>query len=570
MPFVSVGRIAKAIENLQRFHAFFGVTLLSMKKSGVSTGAPIAWGQAQENELLDTYYSPPGAPPDKPYFVPFWAPKNELWKNPKYSGGVLQRARTTDTFKDVLNHPSPKTWAFVDNYVPLLQAQLPTAQGEPVKLPVFDLIAWLYRDIDLPANLSEVEAKFRNDFALLDDVEYFALFDNKGEDANHFFFSEPVDKDDLIRLVGGVPEGPSLGERTEEELIAHIERWMRESERLSLPDGYVRAFYFALKTQRFVVLSGRPGTGKTAFARAFTRALADFFPGAVAEIEVSIAQEFSEADVIGYEKIAGDLAATELTKKLFLSGRPRDIYVVILDEMNLAQVDYYFGRLLPAIESDSQVELPGTGGLRSLPADTFVVGTVNSYMEEVTRLPLSGPVKRRANVIEMPNYLQEILREGDRVTFNEVARDLLKQTEHRVKSRQQVGTRSVLDSFRQANLASAAQASSTMQDPIFVDTLWQVCEICSTEALTGLTFGVLQDVLDYVAMADADVMRSLDRQIAQKIAPQLNGPASVVRRLLQLLDQLEDAGYKFSESRRVLTAMLSTEDVGSGMVTYMY
>ena len=71
MPHISAGQLAKAIESLHRFHAFFGVTFLSMKRTGVKVGTPTAWGTQQEDALLEQYYSPPGALPGKPFFVPF-------------------------------------------------------------------------------------------------------------------------------------------------------------------------------------------------------------------------------------------------------------------------------------------------------------------------------------------------------------------------------------------------------------------------------------------------------------------------------------------------------------------
>ena len=187
--------------------------------------------------------------------------------------------------------------------------------------------------------------------------------------------------------------------RTEADLLQHLEHHVTQVEGLTLPTGFVHGFYGALVAQRFVVLAGRPGTGKTAFVRAFAEGLSTFFANAVSLIEVSVGSDFSEADALGYEKISGGLAATELSRKLFLSERPRDIYVVLLDEMNLGQVDHYLARLLPAIESDAKVELPGHGSPSQFPPDAFVVGTVNSFLEESTRAPLSSPVKRRSTEV---------------------------------------------------------------------------------------------------------------------------------------------------------------------------
>jgi hypothetical protein len=414
-----------------------------------------------------------------------------------------------------------------------------------------------------------VAGLLREEFSL-SQQEYEALFDASPEDEKQFFFSEVYDRDELIQLMQGVPEAPSLTSRTEEELIAAIEAWVRDEELLSLPDGFVRAFYSAAKAQRFVVLSGRPGTGKTAFARAFANALQELFPNAVSVVQVAVAQEFTEADVIGYEKIAGDLAATELTRALFLSGRPRDIYIIILDEMNLAHVDFYLARLLPAIESDAPVELPGTAGQVPMPADAYVVGTINSYLEESTRLPLSAPVKRRANVVDMPNVLARIVKDGDQHAFASTTTNLLKQTERRIRKRGDDGVASILDGFRLADLSDALKDDSPVRKGEFVDALWSICVACATESVSGITLGVLQDVLEYVAMSPDDVMTSLDRQVAQKLAPQLGGPAAVVRAVMAELAGLESNGHLFPESRRVLQDMLETEEPGSGIVAFLY
>ncbi len=71
-----------------------------------------------------------GCPTRQPYFVPFGRPdaQSGCWKNPKYSGGTLQRARTTDNFKDALQHPTRDTWAFTPNYVDVLTELLPKTE----------------------------------------------------------------------------------------------------------------------------------------------------------------------------------------------------------------------------------------------------------------------------------------------------------------------------------------------------------------------------------------------------------------------------------------------------------
>lgn len=576
MPYVAIGRIKGALESLPRFHAFFGITFLSMKQTGVSTGEAIVWGSKQEQELIDEYYTPPGAHPEKPFLVPFGRPdaNSGFWKNPKYSGGTLQRARTTDNFRPALDRPTRDKWAFTADYLDVLEQQLPKDDdGAPIKLPVFDLVAWLFRDEELSGDLDEVVAHFRETFSLDDDAEFERLF-HEGvgdEDAGQFFYDEPASRDELIELLGGIPEGPSLGGRPEAEIVEAIEAYVASEALLKLPVGFVQSFYYAIKAQRFVVLAGRPGTGKTAFARAFAAALGAVFPGSVTEVIVSIGQDYSESDVLGYEKIAGGLAPTELTRLLFLSGRQRDLYVAVLDEMNLAHVDYYLARLLPAIESDAPVELPGSDVRYDLPPDALFVGTVNSFLEETTRVPLSGPVKRRANIIEMPNTLDLLLGDGNKQAFRDVIEGLLRQSRQRYKRRQQQGLASVLDGFRLENLDAAVGKGSQILEAAFLDVLWELSSICAGDPQTSLTLGVLQDVVEYVALAEwGDPLNALDRQIAQKIVPQLSGPADIVKKLAAYVESLQKEDVAFAEAMSALRHLLGSEDPSSGLVFYRY
>ena len=576
MPYVAIGRISKALESLPAFHAFFGVTFLSMKQSGVTTTEPIVWGSAEERELIDTYYTPPGARPTKPIFIPFGRrdPVHGFWKNPKYSGGTLQRARTTDNFRAALHHPTPAKWAFTDQYLQVLEQLLPRDEnGTVTRLPTLDLAAWLFRDRELPGELNEVVKLFRDEFRLQDDAEYQRLFDAGivDEDPGQFFYADLPDRGELIELVGGLPEGPSLADRAEEEIVRAIEDYIVSDALLALPEGFVRSFYYAIKTQRFVVLAGRPGTGKTTFARAFADALDRVFSESVTVVMVSVGQDFGESDVLGYEKIAGGLAPTELTKALFLSGRQRDLYVVVLDEMNLAHVDHYLARLLPAIESDAPIDLPGADVQHDLPPDAIFVGTANSYIEEATRVPLSGPVKRRANIIEMPNTLDVMVRGDDRAQFEDVIERLLRQCRQRYEQRSEKALASVLDPFRLQDLDAALGNESPILSASFLEILWQLALICSGDPQTSLTLGILQDVVEYVALAGwGDPRHALDYQIAQKLVPQLSGPARIVEAVAEYVKSIRSDDVGFEQALEALSHLLESEDPSSGIVFYRY
>lgn len=167
--------------------------------------------------------------------------------------------------------------------------------------------------------------------------------------------------------------------------------------------------YLSLKTKPFVILSGISGTGKTKIVQLLAESL-----GATAEngqfALIPVRPDWSDgSDLIGYRDIKGDFQAGPLTKVLMEANQPENRdkpYFLLLDEMNLARVEYYFSDLLSVMESrDRQdgemvsapvVEEEEVG--RLLLRDNFyIIGTVN--MDETTH-PFSPKVLDRANTIE--------------------------------------------------------------------------------------------------------------------------------------------------------------------------
>ncbi|UTE78492.1 McrB family protein [Rossellomorea sp. KS-H15a] len=167
--------------------------------------------------------------------------------------------------------------------------------------------------------------------------------------------------------------------------------------------------YLSLKTKPFVILSGISGTGKTKIVQLFAESLgATTDNGQFALIPVR--PDWSDgSDLIGYRDIKGEFQAGPLTKVLMEANLPENRdkpYFLLLDEMNLARVEYYFSDLLSVMESRNRqngemvsapiVEEEEVGKLL-LRDNFYIIGTVN--MDETTH-PFSPKVLDRANTIE--------------------------------------------------------------------------------------------------------------------------------------------------------------------------
>ncbi|MFA2694295.1 McrB family protein [Bacillus mycoides] len=167
-------------------------------------------------------------------------------------------------------------------------------------------------------------------------------------------------------------------------------------------------FFLSLKTKPFVILSGISGTGKTKIVQWFAESL-----GATEENEqftlIPVRPDWSDSsDLLGYVNLQGEFQERPLIKVLEnADANPNRPYFVVLDEMNLARVEYYFSDFLSVIESrkwkDGKIVtspvLPEsiTNKRIIIPSNVYIIGTVN--MDETTH-PLSKKVLDRANTIE--------------------------------------------------------------------------------------------------------------------------------------------------------------------------
>lgn len=182
----------------------------------------------------------------------------------------------------------------------------------------------------------------------------------------------------------------------------------------------VSQFYTALKTKGFVILSGLTGTGKTKIAQE----LAELLDGSKNNLLfLSVRPDWRDSKALlgYYNPLTGEYHKTPLlefilrAKEDYEQNRENAMpYFIILDEMNLAHVEYYFADFLSVFESgrdedgftkesiklhdNEEVEIfQGIPKELKLPPNLYIVGTVN--MDETT-YSFSPKVLDRAFVVE--------------------------------------------------------------------------------------------------------------------------------------------------------------------------
>lgn len=185
------------------------------------------------------------------------------------------------------------------------------------------------------------------------------------------------------------------------------------------PNGEVRRFHAALNFlshKHFVILSGLSGTGKTQLALKYARAVHGLTSNTVPDpliFECPVRPEWTDpTGLTGYFDVLTNryVVPTFLEAVLVATAHSTSPVFVILDEMNLARVEYYLSDVLSCMETEGALQLHSNGvplegttgaSIRAelpLPANLFIIGTIN--VDETTN-PVSDKVLDRASVIDM-------------------------------------------------------------------------------------------------------------------------------------------------------------------------
>jgi hypothetical protein len=237
---------------------------------------------------------------------------------------------------------------------------------------------------------------------------YVAVPDELAEYINFYETEEPFKyRMEFISKADVPEEKPEVDHISDKELVKHIVQYI-QNKGFYYDFDEVMNLFLSLKTKPFVILSGISGTGKTMMVKWFAESL-----GATRENGrfnlIPVRPDWSDgSDLLGYRDIKGDFIPGPLTKVLKQANKDlHNPYFVLLDEMNLARVEYYFSDLLSVMESREWIDgklvthsvLPKETISEELgiPDNVYIIGTVN--MDETT-FPFSKKVLDRANTIE--------------------------------------------------------------------------------------------------------------------------------------------------------------------------
>ena len=177
--------------------------------------------------------------------------------------------------------------------------------------------------------------------------------------------------------------------------------------RLYYDEEDIRRFVAGFAVSHLMIMQGLSGTGKTSMATAFGDYLGN--PSTV----ISVQPMWKErADVIGYfNEFTKQFSESPLLKKLYESCYTDDIHIIVLDEMNIARVEYFFADFLSLMElnpSSRYLEMTSDSwdkdpvlfrdGRFRLPENVWFVGTANN---DDSTFAISDKVYDRAMVMNL-------------------------------------------------------------------------------------------------------------------------------------------------------------------------
>ena len=242
------------------------------------------------------------------------------------------------------------------------------------------------------------------------EVDEFTYIEKKEEiknaemhDDSRFFMLSKIDSEAKQYLDKKYDKEVSL-----EELCIKFRNFACHDLRLYYDIKDIRRFIAGLAVTKLIILQGMSGTGKTSLAYAF----GEFLNNTTTIVPIQPMWK-ERTDLIGYyNEFTKKFNETTLLYKMYEANYNEMVYVTVLDEMNIARVEYYFAEFLSLLEIPNPNErnldvvndvwntdpiLLRNGKLR-LPLNMWFIGTANN---DDSTFAISDKVYDRAMVLNL-------------------------------------------------------------------------------------------------------------------------------------------------------------------------
>lgn len=300
----------------------------------------------------------------------------------------------------------------------------------------------------------------------------------------------------------------------------------------------IRALLAAIRSSRLVILRGFSGLGKTSLPILFARAI-----GAQCEVIPVQPSWRSKIDLLGfYNHFEQRFLPTQFTEALLKAQLPafRDrLFFIVLDEMNLARIEYYFSDFNvkledpnnPAVELFEQASVTGgfhdkkfgqyirNGNEMLIPPNVMFIGTIN---DDETTFAISDKIYDRSQVID----------------FFEAAK---KTMQGELPAVPQVGHSLSFESYQSIGRASRVDGLNFSKIDDFLNDINQALRDMFYLSLSYRPRRQIRDFIQAYTLGGGDESEALDLQIISKVIPKIrySHRADFDEQLTEFGDKLE-------------------------------
>ena len=208
---------------------------------------------------------------------------------------------------------------------------------------------------------------------------------------------------------------PNMTGITLKELCERFRNYAAAEKKLYYTPEDIRKFIAGMAVSRILIIQGMSGTGKTSLAYTFGEFLNN------GSVIVPVQPMWKErTDLVGYyNEFTRKFNETMLLQKMYEANYSSEMYITVLDEMNIARVEYYFAEFLSLLEipdtdkrwldvvsdkwSNDPVKLNESGQIK-LPDNMWFIGTANN---DDSTFAISDKVYDRAMIVNLDRKSKE-------------------------------------------------------------------------------------------------------------------------------------------------------------------
>ena len=195
---------------------------------------------------------------------------------------------------------------------------------------------------------------------------------------------------------------------TLEDLVEGYRLFAASQMNLYYTTEIIRRFVAGMAASKLLILEGISGTGKTSLPYSFSRYMEN--PATIVSVQPSYRDR---TEILGYfNEFSKKFNETEFLRALYEANYRPDPTLIVLDEMNLARIEYYFAEMLSILEMPNEDEwvldlVPTAwkgdpvkldGGKLHVSTATWFIGTANNDDSTFT---ITDKVYDRAMPIEL-------------------------------------------------------------------------------------------------------------------------------------------------------------------------